>query len=221
MQPAGAADVGSSAAASWGAGLARAARHGLSVAALAAGGGPADCRLQRRPAAVGPLQGASGAPVRMRGSSLHEQHTEQCGRTAATKDLPAEFLGSGTSLLGAQWGVTRKGDGSCYMHAEFCPSRTSAPGGMRSPALPAAHLVGALLTPIPGSCMILGGDDFINCVCLASPGHHGRTGRRPPANTRWVDIVAVLPRLELAAAHIVAAHASAKPCIAQDEGHRY
>lgn len=100
----------------------------------ACGGGPADCRLQRRPAAVGPLQGASGEPVRMRGSSLHEQHTEQCGRTAATKDLPAEFLGSGTSLLGAQWGVTRKGDGSCYMHAEFCPSRTSAPGGMRSPA---------------------------------------------------------------------------------------
>ena len=71
-------------------------------AAFVAGAGQAECNLKGRPAALCPLQGASGASVQERWSSLHVRYAEQCNWDTAAKDLPTEFLDSKKGLLGAQ-----------------------------------------------------------------------------------------------------------------------
>ena len=79
----------------------------VSDAAFVAGAGEAEHNLKGRPAALCPLQGASGACVRERWGSLHARYAERCNWDAAAKDLPTEFLESKNGLLGAQQLVSR------------------------------------------------------------------------------------------------------------------
>ena len=64
--------------------------------------GHAERNLKGRPAALCPLQGASGASVRHRWSSLHTRYAEQCKWDASAKDLQTEVLDNRKALLGAQ-----------------------------------------------------------------------------------------------------------------------
>ena len=57
-------------------------------AAFVAGAAQAERNLKGRPAALFPLQGASGASMRERWSSLHARYAEHCKWDAAGKDLP-------------------------------------------------------------------------------------------------------------------------------------
>ena len=86
----------------------------VSDAAFVAGAGQAEGNLKGHPAVLRPLQGASGAFLRERWSSLHEPYAEQCGWDAAAKNLPTELLDSRQGLLRMQQLVTRKWDGTWH-----------------------------------------------------------------------------------------------------------
>ena len=137
--------------------------------------------LKRRPAALCPLHGASGASVRERWSSLHTRYAEQCKWDAAAKDLPTEFLDSKNGLLGAQQLVTRLGDDAC--HADMLSSFDLNPGsGQRDAARLCSSSggpAGAFLTAIPCGRMTLGNDMFVVSVWHRL-GHHVPADVSPP-----------------------------------------
>ena len=98
----------------------------VSGAAFVAGAGHAERNLKGSSTAICCLQGAGGASMRERWSSLHASYAGQCKWDAAleaalaAKDLPTEFLDSKNGLLGAQQLVRRKGDDAC--HADMLSS---------------------------------------------------------------------------------------------------
>ena len=140
----------------------------VSNAAFVAGAGQAERNLKVRPAALCPLQGASGASVRERWSSLHARYAEQCKWNAAAKDLPTGFLDS-NGLLGAHQLVWRKGDDACSadMLSSFDLNTTQghrAAAGLRSSS---GGPAGAFLTAIPGPHDTR--QRQVCCVCVALP----------------------------------------------------
>ena len=122
--------------------------------------------LKGRPAALCPLQGASGAFVRERWGSLYKRYAEVCKWDIAAKHLPMDFLKSWNGLLRAQQFVRRKGDHAS--HADMLLSfDLNTTQGQRNDARFRSSFggpAGAILTAIPCSRMTLGNDIFVVSV---------------------------------------------------------